>query len=94
MSPFVFDADLRTVSATVREITAGMRAAQVDDSWEEIRGDESADLLIRALAADKAGDTAALVAIFDRAEEIDEAQPFGPRIVDQLRALTAWTEAA
>jgi hypothetical protein len=94
MSPFVFDADLRTVSATVREISAGIRAAQVDESWEEIRGDESAELLLRALAADKAGDTQTLVAIFDRAEQLDEGQPFGPRIVDQLRALTAWTEAA
>jgi hypothetical protein len=94
MSPYVFDADLRTVSATVREISAGLRAAQVDASWEETRGDESAELLLRALAADKANDAPALVAIFDRAEEIDDAQPFGPRIVDQLRALTAWTEAA
>lgn len=91
---FDFDADLRTVSATVREISAGIRAAQVDESYEAERGDESAELLLRALAADKAGDTAALVAIFDRAEEIDDAQLFGPRIVDQLRALTAWTEAA
>jgi hypothetical protein len=94
MSPFVFDADLRTISSTVREISAGIRAAQVDDSWEEIRGDEGAELLLRALAADKAGDAPALVAIFDRAEQLDEGQPFGPRIVDQLRALTAWTEAA
>jgi CelD/BcsL family acetyltransferase involved in cellulose biosynthesis len=91
---FVFDADLRTVSATVREISAGIRAAQVDDSYEAVRGDEGAELLIRAIAADKAGDTAALVAIFDRAEEIDAAQPFGARIVDQLHALIAWTEAA
>lgn len=96
MSPFVFDADLRTISATVREISAGI-AAQIDASWEEIRDDESdegAELLLRALAADKADDTRTLVAIFDRAEEIDNAQPFGPRLVDQLTALTAWTEAA
>jgi hypothetical protein len=91
---FVFDADLRTVSSTVREISAGLRATQVDDSWEAIRGDEGAELLLRAIAADRANDTPALVAIFDRAEEIDKAQPFGPRLVDQLTALTAWTEAA
>jgi hypothetical protein len=94
MSPYLFDADLRTVSATVREISAGIRAAQIDDSWESVRGDEGAELLLRALAADKADDTPTLVAIFDRAEEIDKAQPFGPRLVDQLTALTAWTEAA
>ena len=28
---FVFDADLRTVSATVRDISAGIRAAQVEE---------------------------------------------------------------
>ncbi|OQQ13000.1 hypothetical protein B0675_39985 [Streptomyces sp. M41(2017)] len=91
---FVFDADLRTVSSTVREISAGLRATQVDDSWEAVRGDEGAELLLRAIAADRSNDSPTLAAIFDRAEEIDAAQPFGPRLVDQLNALTAWTEAA
>ena len=94
MSPFVFSADAATFSAEVRTIRASLRVEQIDASWEQQRGDEGAELLLRAIAADKADDTPALVAIFDRAEEIDNAQPFGPRLVDQLRALTAWTEAA
>jgi hypothetical protein len=94
MSPYLFSADAATFSATVRDIRASLRVAQIDASWEQVRGDEGAELLLRAIAADKAGDTPTLVAIFDRAEEIDEAQPFGARIVDQLHALIAWTEAA
>jgi hypothetical protein len=91
---YIFDADLHAVSGTVRTIRAHTLVEQIDASWEAIRDDEGAELLLRALAADKAGDTVTLAAIFDRAEEIDAAQPFGPRLVDQLRALTAWAEAA
>jgi hypothetical protein len=94
MSPFIFSADAATFSNEVRAIRDGLRVEQIDASWESERGDEGAELLLRALAADKAGDAQTLADIFDRAEEIDEAQPFGARIVDQLRALTAWTEAA
>ncbi|MEU1497304.1 hypothetical protein [Streptomyces sp. NPDC005732] len=79
---------------TVREICSSLRVEQIDASWEAVRGDEGAKLLLRAIAADRANDMPALVAIFDRAEEIDATQPFGPRLVDQLNALTAWTEAA
>jgi hypothetical protein len=91
---YLFDADLRTVSRTIRTVGAGLLVAQIDESWEEIRDDEGAELLLRAIAADRAGDEATLAVIFDRAEEIDNAQPFGPSLVDQLHALTAWTEAA
>jgi hypothetical protein len=91
---YIFDADLHAVSGTVRTIRANTLVAQIDASWEAIRDDEGAELLLRAIAADKAGDTPALAAIFDRAEEIDKVQPFGPSLIDQLTALTAWTEAA
>ncbi|MCX5137604.1 hypothetical protein OOK06_36665 [Streptomyces sp. NBC_00340] len=94
MSPYVFSADVAAFSDEVREIRASLRVEQIDASWEAIRDDEGAELLLRAIAADRANDTPALVAIFDRAEEIDAAQKFGPRLVDQLNALTAWTEAA
>jgi hypothetical protein len=94
MSPFIFSADLNTVSATVREIRAGLVVDQVDASWEEVRGDESAELTLRAIAADRAGDYAALDAIVERAREIDAANPFGARLVDQLAELTDRAVAA
>jgi hypothetical protein len=94
MSPFIFDADLHTVSAHVRDIRAGLLTDQVDASWEEKRGDESAELTLRALAADRAGDASALALIFERAAEIDAGQPFGPRLVEQLAALVSGTAAA
>jgi N-acetylglucosamine kinase-like BadF-type ATPase len=94
MSPFIFSADLNTVSATVREIRAGLVVDQVDASWEEVRGDESAELTLRVIAADRAGDWAALDVIRERAKEIDAANPFGERLVDQLAALTDYPVAA
>lgn len=94
MSLTIFSADLNTVSATVREIRAGLVVDQVDASWEEVRGDESAELTLRAIAADRAGDWAALDRIFGRAEEIDAANPFGPRLKDQLEELTGRALAA
>jgi len=94
MSPFIFDADLSNVSATVREIRAGLFTDQVEASWEEARGDESAELTMRALAASRAGDWVALDAIVERAQEIDAANPFGPRLVDQLAAVIDYPAAA
>ncbi|MCX4596133.1 hypothetical protein OG819_42730 [Streptomyces sp. NBC_01549] len=94
MSPFIFSADLHAVSDTVREIRAGLFVDQVEASWEEVRGDESAELTLRAIAADRAGDGRALDAIFERAREIDAANPFGERLVDQLAALTDRAAAA
>jgi hypothetical protein len=75
MSPFVFSADAARFSAEVREIRAGLLVDQIDASWEEVRGDESAELTVRAIAAAKTGDWAALDAIAARAEEIDAANP-------------------
>jgi hypothetical protein len=94
MSPFIFSADLSATSATVREVRAGLFVDQVDASWEEVRGDESAELTLRAIAADRAGDYAALDAIVERAREIDAANPFGARLVDQLAELTEYPVAA
>ena len=87
MSPFLFSADAALFSAEVRELRAGLLVDQVDASWEEVRGDESAELTLRAIAADRVDDWAALDAIFERAAEIDAANPFGERLVDQLKAL-------
>ncbi|WP_217235438.1 hypothetical protein [Streptomyces sp. AC555_RSS877] len=94
MSPFVFSADAAFFSAEVREIRAGLFVDQIDASWEEVRGDESAELTLRALAADRSGDWAALDAIVARAREIDAANPFGERLVDQLTALIDYPAAA
>ena len=87
MSPYIFSADAALFSAEVRELRAGLLVDQVDASWEEVRGDESAELTLRAIAADRVDDWAALDAIFERAAEIDAANPFGERLVDQLKAL-------
>lgn len=94
MAPYLFSADAVTFSAEVREIHASLFVDQIDASWEEVRGDESAELTVRAIAADRSGDWAALDAIFERAKEIDDANPFGPRLKDQLAALTDRAEAA
>ncbi|MET7975773.1 hypothetical protein ABZW44_22560 [Streptomyces mirabilis] len=94
MSPFIFNADLTAVSATVREIRAGLLVDQVNASWEEVTGSESAELTLRAIAADRAGDYTALDTIFERAAEIDDANRFGPRLVDQLAELTDRAAAA
>lgn len=87
MSPFLFSADAALFSAEVREIRASLLVDQVDASWEEVRGDVSAELTLRAIAADRARDWAALDAIFERAAEVDAANRFGARLVDQLKAL-------
>jgi hypothetical protein len=94
MSPFVFNADLATISADVRQIRTGLFTDQMDASWEEVTGAESAELTVRLIAADRAGDHAALDAIFGRAAEIDAANPFGERLVDQLEALMSREAAA
>ena len=94
MPPSFFSVDLATISADVRSIRAGLLVDQVEASWEEVRGDESAELTLRALAADRVGDWAVLDAIFERAAEVDAGQPFGPRLVDELAALTNRAEAA
>lgn len=91
---YIFSADAAFVSVEVREIRAGLFVDQVDASWEEVRGDESAELTLRAIAADRAGDVAVLDAIFERAAEIDAANPFGERLVDQLKALADQAQAA
>jgi hypothetical protein len=94
MSPYLFSADAALFSAEVREIRAGLLVDQIDASWEEVRGDESAELTLRAIAADKSGDWAVLDAIVARAVEIDAANPFGPRLVDQLAELVNYPAAA
>lgn len=83
----LFSADAARFSAEVRAVRAGLFVDQVDASWEEVRGDESAELTLRAIAADRARNWAALDAIFERAAELDAANPFGERLVDQLKAL-------
>ena len=87
MAPYLFSADAALFSAEVRAIRDNLLVDQVDASWEEVRGDESAELTLRAIAADRDRDWAALDAIFERAAEVDEANPFGERLVDQLKAL-------
>lgn len=94
MSPFFFSADAASVSAEVREIRSGLLVDQVDASWEDRDGCESAELILRAIAAERTGDWAALDGIFARATEIDADNPFGERLVDQLAAVTDQAEAA
>ncbi|MFE2297929.1 hypothetical protein ACFXAW_07010 [Streptomyces sp. NPDC059445] len=94
MSPYIFSADLASVSETVKAIRAGLLVAQVDTSWEEATGSEGAELVLRAVIADRDGDHSTLAAILDRAAELDDEQPFGHRIVDEITAVISYPAAA
>ncbi|MFE7398822.1 hypothetical protein [Streptomyces sp. NPDC057557] len=92
--PNLFNADLPTFSAGVREMRQMLTVADVRAAHEEFDGADGSEVVVRYLAAQKAGDTATLQALWEQAEDIDAAQPFGPRMVDQLRGLQLYTAAA
>lgn len=88
MSPFVFDADLARISGEVVDIRERLIAQQLDESWNAATATEDAELVVRAAAAHRSGDQASIVLILDRARELDDANPFGVRVVDQVLAVT------
>lgn len=88
MSPFVFDGDLARISGEVVDIRKRLIAQQLDESWNAVTATEDAELVVRAAAAHRAGDQAAIARILRRARELDDANRFGPRVVDQILAVT------
>lgn len=88
MSPFVFDADLSRISGQVVDIRRHLIAQQLDESWNAATATEDAELVVRAAAAHRRGDGESLRLILARAAELDDASPFGERVVDQVLAVT------
>lgn len=88
MSPFVFDADLSRISGEVVDIRTRLIAQQLDESWNAATATEDAELVVRAAAAHRSDDRAAIDRILRRARELDDACRFGPRVVDQILAVT------
>lgn len=75
--------------ATVSEVAAVRRAATTVDEYEaawaalDAADTERADLVARYASADDDLRLALLV----EAQQLDAAQPFGPRLMDELRGL-------
>lgn len=88
MSPFVFDADLSRISGEVIDIRSRLIAQQLDASWNLATATEDAELVVRAAAARRSGDQAAIRLILAKAAELDAENRFGPRVVDQILAVT------
>lgn len=89
MSSSVFDADAAVHAAVNNPVT-----------WAEFdaRRPENAlphEVVARFVAAVRDGDGDVRAALVLRAIELDRAQPFGPRLMDEIRAVTVpWDEAA
>ncbi|MFF1499732.1 hypothetical protein ACFVZR_07610 [Streptomyces sp. NPDC058316] len=100
MSPYlmtadIFNADLATVSAGVRQIREDVKVADITASHEEHDGAEASEITVRFIAALQARDTETEFQLWRQAHDIDSAQPFGPRLIDELDALsTRFTRAA
>lgn len=88
MSPFVFDGDLARISGEVVDIRKRLIAQQLDESWNAATATEDAELVVRAAAAHRRNDQASIDRILRRAAELDNANRFGPRVVDQVYAVT------
>ncbi|WP_306317255.1 MULTISPECIES: hypothetical protein [unclassified Streptomyces] len=87
MSPFVFDGDLARISGEVVDIRKRLIAQQLDESWNAATAVEDAELVVRGAAAHRSGDQAAIDRILRRAAELDNANRFDPRVVDQVYAV-------
>ncbi|MGW2082114.1 hypothetical protein ACWCOW_35235 [Streptomyces sp. NPDC001939] len=88
MSPFVFDADLSRISTEVVDIRKRRVAQRLNESWNDAIATEDAELVMRATVASRRGDQASLDLILRRAAELDDSNRFGPRVVDQILAVT------
>ena len=95
MSPFVsapvsvlFSGDLAAISAGIRNIRQDVLVADITASHEEHDGAEASEIVTRFVKALADHDTETEFLLWRRAHEIDAAQPFGPRLVDELDALS------
>lgn len=95
MSPFVSpslsvlsSADLATTFGTVRQLREEILVADITASHEEHDALGAAEITTRFVAAVRAGDRLAEFELWELAREYDRAQPFGPRLVDELDGLS------
>lgn len=98
MSPFVsnvtalFSGDLATISAAFRGAGRDVLIADIDLAQQEAEGIAPAEIVTRYVAA--RGDYRIQVWLRDLAAEHDAAQPFGPRLIDELDTLDALSFSA
>jgi hypothetical protein len=84
----LFNADFATFSADIRQLRQDVIVADISASQEEIDGAEASEISVRFIAALQSHDTETEFLLWQRAHDIDAAQPFGPRLVDELDALS------
>ncbi|WP_405461596.1 hypothetical protein OG786_29280 [Streptomyces sp. NBC_00101] len=98
MSPFVsnvtslFSGDLATISASIRSAGRDILIADIDLAYQEAEGLAPAEIVTRYVAA--RGDRRVQSWLRELAAEHDAAQPFGPRLVDELNGLSDFVAAA
>ncbi|MFC9987840.1 hypothetical protein ACFXKV_04755 [Streptomyces globisporus] len=91
MSPFVstvtdlFSGDLASVSAEIHNLRAALLTSDVQVTWEEAEGLSPGEIVTRYVAA--RGDHGVQHWLRTLAAEHDAAQPFGPRLLDELDEL-------
>ncbi|MET9051213.1 hypothetical protein ABZW50_08675 [Streptomyces bacillaris] len=78
----LFSADLATVSAEIHNLRAALLTSDVQVTWEEAEGLSPGEIVTRYVAA--RGDHGTRHWLRGLAVEHDQAQPFGPRLVDEL----------
>lgn len=94
MSPFVsnvtslFSGDLAAISADLRQLRAEVLIDDIAASHEAHDGVEGSEIVVRFVAALSRRDSETEFVLWQRAHELDAAQPFGPRLVDELDALS------
>lgn len=81
----VFSGDAAMVHAEVRQLRAHLIATDMGVMWDEKRGLSPGEIVTRYVAA--RGDHGTQYWLRDLAAEHDEAQPFGPRLLDELDEL-------
>lgn len=84
-APDVFSGDAAAVHAEVRELRAHLVATDINVMWDEKRGLAPGEIVTRYVAA--RGDHGTQYWLRGLAAEHDAAQPFGPRLVDELDEL-------
>lgn len=78
----VFSGDAATIHAEVRELRAHLIATDMGVMWDEKRGLSPGEIVTRYVSA--RGDHGTQHWLRGLAAEHDAAQPFGPRVVDEL----------
>lgn len=78
----LFNADFATFSADLRDLRARILVADISLAREEADGIEPSEIVTRYIAA--RGDHGTRHWLRGLAKEHDAAQPFGPRLLDEL----------